>query len=391
MKKFFKITGIVLLFIILFLAGMGIAMLNNDSGTELPKIKMPQYHYQYPDDATVRPLGRTYFDGSERHFSMSGSGVEFAFKGEFAELTFTCEGAESMVSHHRPRLAVLLNGETVIDTVLETEETTLRIDTDNTQQSVVTVIKLSEAKHSGFALKKISSYGTAKAEPTQDKAIKIEFIGDSITCGYGIDDIYSYTSFSTRTENFMKTYAYLTADALDADFSAVAFSGYGVVSGYTDNGKKNSDAIVSKYYSKACFLADGTEPYWDFSNELMDIVVINLGTNDASYCSKSSSRRAEFTEEYVKLLETVRSCNPKAYILCILGDMNNSLYPNIQQAVERYTATSLDSRVEAMTVYYNMGENDIVTDGHPGALSNAAASETLIARIRELISEGKIF
>lgn len=391
MKKFFKLLTIFCLFIILFLVGMGLAMINDDTKIELPEIKIPQYYYQYPDDNTVKPLGRTYFDGSQRYFSLSGSGAEFSFKGEYAELTFGCDDAQALYVHHRPRLAVLLNGETVIDTVLCESETTFRIDTDNTQTSVISIIKLSEAKYSSFALKKISVYGTKKAEPSEDKALRIEFIGDSITCGYGIDELNSVAEFSTNTENFMKTYAYLTAKALDSDLSVVAFSGYGVVSGYTDNGRKNSDAIVSKYYSKACFLADGTEPYWDFSNTVNDIVIINLGTNDASYCSRNASRKAEFCEEYIKLLETVRSCNPKAYILCILGDMNNSLYPDIQQAVEQYSEISLDKRVEAMTVYYDMGENDIVIDGHPGALSNAAASETLVAKIKELISFGTVY
>ena len=140
----------------------------------------------------------------------------------------------------------------------------------------ISALKLSEAKHSSFALKQICTYGTSKAEPTDEKNLKIEFIGDSITCGYGIDEPDYYAGFSTHTENFMKTYAYLTAKELDADFSAVAFSGYGVISGYTDNGRKNGDAVVSKYYSKACLLSDEKEPYWDFSKTAKDVVGINF-------------------------------------------------------------------------------------------------------------------
>ena len=50
----------------------------------------------------------------------------------------------------------------------------------------------------------------------EEKDIKIEFIGDSITCGYGIDEMNEKGYFSTATENFTKSYAYITAENLGA-------------------------------------------------------------------------------------------------------------------------------------------------------------------------------
>ena len=62
-------------------------------------------------------------------------------------------------------------------------------------------------------------------------------------------------------------------------FSAIAFSGFGVYSGFTQGGRNSKD-IVPNYYHKAA-----TVPYeehnWDFSKVQNDLVVINLGTNDA--------------------------------------------------------------------------------------------------------------
>ena len=115
-----------------------------------------------------------------------------------------------------------------------------------------------------------------------------------------------------------------------------------------------------------------------------DMVVINLGTNDASYCAKSLSGRQEFTRRYTEFIKQVRQFNPYAHILCVLGDMNNSMYSCIEQAVSNYMGGTFDNNVSTMTLSFKMGENDIVIDGHPGYLSNLSAANELTAKIREL-------
>lgn len=114
------------------------------------------------------------------------------------------------------------------------------------------------------------------------KKYLIEFVGDSITCGYGVDAKDQNENFKTLTENFSKTYAYLAAQALDADYSVVAFSGHGIISGYSGDGTKNAEGTLPKYYTKL----GRNENYpgdWDFENHQPDFVVINLGTNDNTY------------------------------------------------------------------------------------------------------------
>ena len=142
---------------------------------------------------------------------------------------------------------------------------------------------------------------------------------------------------------------------------------------------------MPKYYDKSCFLYGGRNILWDFSEYQSDIIVINLGTNDASFCSKSLSGRQEFTRIYADFIRQVRYYNPYAYIICMLGDMNNSLYSCIEQAVSNYINSGFDNRVTALTIGYKMGENDIVTDGHPGYMSNLHAANELSVKIAELL------
>lgn len=325
-------------------------------------------------------IGRSATVGDEIILSASGSGVEFICKGDYAEITLAPENPY-VSSSHRPRVALYSDGNLVAMECIS-EEKTYRINTEYSG-TVITLVKLSEAMHSSVKLIKAASYSVKDIEPTEEKKLKIEFIGDSITCGYGTDGS-RYGSFSTETENFMKTYAYLTAEKLGADYSAVCYSGYGVLTGYTENGKIN-DKIVMNEYEKACHLTGQEDPLWNFPKVKNDIVVINLGTNDASYCGSSAYARQLFTDAYVRMLRTVREKNPYAYILCILGDMNNSLYPSVEEAVSQYSQQTADSRVEAFAVDFKMGENDIVIDGHPGPMSNLCAAEVLTEKISSLI------
>ncbi len=333
-----------------------------------------------PSDTYVRALGRTAFDGQRRLLSHSGSGVEFYCRSEYAKIVLSPAEDKYILSNKLPRIAIFVDGKQVED-ILLSGRTSITVSTAE-WGSTVRIIKLSEGMYSAAAVDEISVFSKRDIVPTDKKELSIEFIGDSMTCGYGIDAGES-GSFSTATENFTKTYAYLTAERLDADCSAVCYSGYGVYSGFTGNGRRNAEALVPLHYEKSLHY---TEDYlWDFGAADNDIVVINLGTNDASFCLGNSFRKLSFAQAYTDFLGVVREKNPDAYILCVLGDMNNSLFPAIEKAVEDFRLITGDMKVSAFTVDFKMGENPIVIDGHPGAESNETAAESLAAEIRRIL------
>ncbi|MGN1419466.1 MAG: SGNH/GDSL hydrolase family protein [Acutalibacteraceae bacterium] len=341
-----------------------------------------------PSEEYVRPIGRTVYKDNVRWASMSGSGAEFDCLASYLDITLLCENPAYLTQNHRPRVAVLANDEVVFDECLSQEETVVHVDlSDYEDEAVIRIIKLSESMYSSFGIGNISAYCKKDIEPTEESQLKIEFIGDSITAGYGIDEENQYASFSTATENFSKTYAYLTAQKLGAQYSAVAFSGFGVLSGSSSGYYANFDDVIFKYYDKAItnktFADDETAQDWDSSQFDADFVVINLGTNDAVYCT-TQQRREAFESEYIKLLELVREKNPDAYMLCILGDMNNSLFINIENAVEQYTENTGDERVSASSIVFNMEENGKVISGHPSEKANAVAANELSELINSI-------
>lgn len=105
------------------------------------------------------------------------------------------------------------------------EETITVFKSDSQKTAKVKVIHLSEAMNGAVGIKNISVTSSAACPiiPEPEKELSIEFIGDSITCAYGVEGKSSSESFKTTTENFMKSYAYLTAKKLNADYSAVCY------------------------------------------------------------------------------------------------------------------------------------------------------------------------
>ena len=387
MKKILRRIRIAILSVVLvcLTAGLVLYICEPSPDNPITALISPKLSVYTAEKDNVKILGRSYFENGVRYFSHSGSGIEFCCRGEYAIINIVDDSDGRYYSNHKARFAIYKNGEVMVDETIIESEKAYHISLDGYEtDSVITIIKLSEAQYSAMGIGEIAVYGKTDIVPTEEKPLKIEFIGDSITCGYGTDTESERGYFSTATENFTKTYAYLTAGKLNADYSAVCFSGYGVYSGYTSNGVRNSSDVVPLYYDKSCFLYGGRDTTWDFSEFQSDIIVINLGTNDASYCGSSLSGRQEFTRRYAEFIKQVRMYNPYAYIMCILGDMNNTMYSCIQAAVSNYINETADKRISAEIVSYRMDINDIVINGHPGYLSNLHAANDLSLKIAQL-------
>lgn len=335
-------------------------------------------------DGFVKPLGRTVFDGGIRWFSMSGSGIEFLCDGESVTITCRVYNSQYVTYNHRPRVAAFVNGELQCDLVLDSESEDITLDLSAYDKDcTVKLIKISEGTYSTVGVSAISAETKGDICPSPRGTLRIEFLGDSITCGYGLDAGNS-GSFSTRTENYAETYAFLAAEELGADAAAVSFSGYGVLTGFPSKGMAN-DYVIFRHYENSLVNCNDIPAgqYWNFYANANDLVVINLGTNDASYCY-TEERRNSFVDEYKRLLSLVRLKEPGAFILCVLGDMNNSLYPSIERAVSEYRDDTLDRAVKCATLSFDMGALGSVIDGHPTKESNILAAATLVNEIKSL-------
>lgn len=346
-----------------------------------------------PTDAYVKKLGRTHEQDETLWMVHSGTGAEFSFVGTKATITIKPDSQLNSGVDGQARVAIYVNGERVVDDMINKLEKTFTVfESEEPTECIVTIVKLSEAANSTAGISKIEVTSLGNIKPTENKEKLIEFIGDSITCGYGVDDENRDHHFSTTTEDVTKTYAYKTAKALEADYSMVSFSGYGIVSGYSGDGSKVSEQTLPQYYDKLGFSYGaymGTyyaqDVEWDFTKRQPDVIVINLGTNDNSYVKGAKDKKQEYVTEYVEFLKKVREKNPNATIICTLGIMGSELYSSITAAVDNYQTETGDTNVYTMKFATQDQADGIAADWHPTEATHQKAADKLTAEIKTIM------
>lgn len=364
----------------------------NESSIIESEITMQEHFTFTPDESNVKLIGRTANDNGILWLALSASGIEFTFTGTAASVTMVADSMVNSGPDKQARFAVYIDGEKTLDAQLDAPEKTYDIfSADAAKKTTVKILKLSEAAESTMGIKSIDVTGT-DVVPTAAKELKIEFIGDSITCGYGVDDEVKEHHFSTSTEDATKAYAYKTAQLLDADYSLVSYSGHGIISGYTTDDKKVTGQLVPPVYeqfAKSYGSYDGIFNVsfvdWDFSRFQPDMVVINLGTNDASYCGNHQDRIDDYSTNYAEFLKTVRKNNPDAHILCVLGIMGDSLYKGVEKAVELYSTETGDTKVSSLRLTPQNGSTGYAADWHPTEATHDIAANETAAEIKTIL------
>ena len=311
------------------------------------------------DSDHVKKIGRTYEHSNGLVLAYSASGIEFNVKSKYLGVTIAGDsGASGHETDSSARIVAFVNGERFLDKLISKKSETFTIF-DVNENGIVT--------------------------PGKEREFKIEFVGDSITCGYGVDDPVKEHHFKTSTEDATKTYAFKTAQALNADWSFVSVSGWGIISGYTGDAKKNANSVIPRVYDKLGFswgnTIFGINPgniSWNFDSYQPDFVVINLGTNDATYTKKKADRLQEYVDSYTDFLKQIRRKNPKAYIICCLGMMGDDLYISMSQAVSKYSSETGDSKISALRLKPQQMSDSICADWHPSEKTHEKASKQLI-------------
>jgi len=177
-----------------------------------------------------------------------------------------------------------------------------------------------------FGIKSITLEGSLISAPENNEHY-IEFIGDSITAGFGalspVDGHYALYQDATRT------WPYLTADKLNADWSVVARSSIAATDGlgWSDTGYISMQTVYPKqryYYN--------TEINYPFDRE-PDVVVIALGTNDIMSFEQRGKTLDDVKDGFEKMTILVRDKNPDAAIVWVYGMMTNAADSIIEEVV----------------------------------------------------------
>lgn len=269
---------------------------------------------------------------------------------------------------------------------------------------IIRVLKLSEVNFGCAGLKLLEIDGTQN-NPKKNSCDcsggkigtgvnppKIEIIGDSITCGYGIEGERAEDPFITKQERADKAYGFLTAKKLGADFHLVSWSGIGIISKYVEETVEEPDTTVVMpsvwpYTDKSLSLRRGLEPeVWDESRFSPDIVIVHLGTNDMSYVRKVEGRRKAFVSGLRQFLEAIHRRSPKAKICCCLGAMGQDLCDSVEEAAAQFSGDFKNVPVKTIRFPMQDERDGIGANWHPSARTHEKMAVMLADALRDWCS-----
>lgn len=206
------------------------------------------------------------------------------------------------------------------------------------------------------------------------RAKTIEFVGDSITCAYGIEGTSEKDHFRPETENAYMSYASQTARLLDADVRILAWSGR----------KMWPDNTVPEIYDRV--LPTQPAPLADPKDPAPVAVVINLATNDFT---PNNPPEGPWTGAYEAFVRRVWGKYPKAHVYVTLGSMMRDTWPvgHFALSVARNDLKAMvarmnDHRLSFLEFDQQRMEDGIGADWHPNLVTHRKMAERLAETIR---------
>ncbi len=337
----------------------------------------------------VKLVGRTVVteDGIVPHTTASGIAFYTDAEGDVEMTISGGDGYVKMFNHEY--FIVYLDGEEYTRLELKfvggsTGKNTFVIAEDlDGETHRVEVLRETEEINAVALFESIEMDGTMT--PVPNAPMLIEFVGDSITTGYGAYP----TSAETATlavddpirQAGTRSYAYITAQQLGADIQVCCTSGYGVLTGYNADG-----ANLQGMYPYTAYHNDHSsdEALWSFERPA-DIVVINLGTNDNGTYRSRGKTENDMREAIQNMMELAREKNPDAKVVWCTGMMGIAFKKIVNEVVE-----DLGGAGEGF-YFCELPKGTSGGAGHPNQEEHAAAAEVLTAFLKDEVIEEAYF
>jgi lysophospholipase L1-like esterase len=319
----------------------------------------------------VRIVGRTVQGTMGPRFEWPGVSIEARFSGTQVSIQLNDSG-------NLNEFEVVVDGTTTSNFVTSSGLTTYPLATG-----------LANATHDVLVWRRTESYynfteflgmtgfssGGALLAPPPAPARRIEVIGDSISCGYGVEGSSSCTNGQLESiENNYLAYGSVAARDLSADVVTIAWSGIGLYRNYNEVGPSTN--TMPQRYDFA--IPTDTSTTWDFSLYQPQAIVINLTSNDFSTMGDPGK---PYIDAFVNFIAHIRSKYPTAYIFCVVEWATSG--PDVDSVVSTVKAGG-DTNIESFDIRSFANGNGC--QGHPDVAGSKAMGDALAAEIKRVLS-----
>lgn len=304
--------------------------------------------------SSIKLVGRTTMVSNYVTCDWSASGIEF---------TANCKGTVKLKIQGNGGQHTCGYFSVYIDGVKQTNR--VQVSTSGTKEiTIATGLKAGEhtfrflkqtfIKHARFTIQTIIMNGTLSEKAPAQQKYYMEVIGDSITSGHGILEKNGDPSSFDATS----AYAFLAAETLKSDYSIVSVDGIGVTKGYQPENMTQVYPYTNYYRSTTAKYTPDRTP---------NVVVINLGTNDAT----KSSNVTQYISDVETLIGQVRANYKDVPIVWI--------YNSMRADYNQHTKTAIDALGgESAGIYMlKFTANTAGGNGHPSAEAHIKDAQDL--------------
>jgi hypothetical protein len=259
-----------------------------------------------------------------------------------------------------------------------------RIQTKS-KSNFITIDKLSDGPHTLTICKNTESnigfiefagvYCNELLAPTPRPKRKIEFIGNSITCGMGNDAsaIPCGTANWYDQHNAYMAYGPLTARALNTQWHLSSVSGIGLMHSCC-----NMNIVMPPVFNKIDLRGDSV--LWDFTLYQPDVLTVCLGQNDGIQDS------AVFCTAYINFIHQLHSYYPKAKIVLLSSPMADEKLKAVltKQIIAIVNAVNKNSSSKLSYYFFSRSFNG-GCDYHPSMEEHQLIAKELTVYLKKMM------
>ena len=301
-------------------------------------------------------------------------GYDYQWPGVYFETTFRWPAVSMAFDDDANNFNVIVDGKLVM-IVRKPGRREITIDVDGQGTHTIRVEKRSETQ---YATGHFLGFRGLAAPSAPVPARQIEFIGDSLTVGYGNTSAFTKCTPDEifETTDAQEGFGPLTAKHFNADYQINAFSGLGMVRNY--DGKEHAKYHMPMLYPRAIFddPTPAVEPDWH-----PQIIAISIGGNDFSTPVRTdetwgneTAMSADYEKTYAAFVEKVHAANPKAQLVMMWHEDDAAYAASAQKVFDKLKGEGLPLDRVHLPQMADTGCN-----GHPNIRDDAKAAQALIA------------
>lgn len=321
------------------------------------------------DDHYINYIGRVDFSNPEKpRFWSPGVYVRAKFRGSSLEIFLNDEQSGNNYNY----IEIAIDNNQPFRLKLTQKENHLTVASNlPAGDHIVTICKDTE---SGIGYIDFLGMKCEKLLSLKKPKRKIEFIGDSITCGAGSDEseVKCDKGQWFDEHNAYMSYGPSVARQLNAQYYLTAVAGIGMIHSCCNIG-----ITMPQVFDKVILRNDSIK--WDFGRYTPNVVTICLGQNDGVQDSTA------FCSAYLAFINRIHTYYPKADIICLSSPMADAeLTGTLKRFIPSIVKAANNAGDKRVSYFFFSRSYNGGCGGHPDLAQHKLIATQLAAYIKDL-------